>query len=41
MSRFLYISPLRVDGREFTEIDPVAMTPGNKLTAIIGEFGLI
>ena len=34
MSRFLYISPLRVDGREFTEIDPAAMAPGNELTAI-------
>ena len=40
MSRFLYISPLRVDGRKFTEIDPAAMAPGNELTAIIDYFGL-
>jgi hypothetical protein len=34
MARFLYISPLRIDGRDFTEIDPAELRPGNELTAI-------
>src|SRR5215213_5464302 len=34
MSRFLYVSPLRVDGREFTEIEQSGRARGNELTAI-------
>jgi allantoin racemase len=34
MARLLYISPLRVEGRSFTEVDATSLLPGNEMTAI-------
>jgi allantoin racemase len=34
LSRIVYISPLKVEGRTFTEIDPKTLRPGNELVPI-------